>query len=175
MEREIRVSPSFFGRRLTKALLGALLLLTAAPAAAAELHGVVVAVTTGDAITVLDGNRKQHKIRLAGIDAPEKYQPFADGARQNLSKLAFQKQATLDCYRTGGDNRKVCRVSVEGKDIALAQVQAGFAWHYTRFENDQTPSERTAYARAETHARASRWGLWQSDRPVPPWEFRRPR
>jgi len=160
-------------KKMIKGFLGTLLLLTATLAAASELRGVVVGVTDGDTITVLDDSRKQHKVRLAGIDAPEKHQPFGDRARQYLSSLAFKKQATLDCYKTDRYKRQVCRVWVDGKDIALAQVQAGLAWHYKRYEKEQTPSERAAYVQAETDAHSSRIGLWQSERPVPPWEFRR--
>ena len=162
-------------KKMIKGFLGTLLLLTAILAAASELRGVVVGVTDGDTITVLNDNQKQHKIRLAGIDAPEKHQGFGERSRQNLSSLAFKKQVTLDCYKTDQYKRQVCRVWVAGKDVALAQVQAGLAWHYKRFEKEQTPSERAAYARAETDARASRSGLWQSERPVPPWEFRQKR
>lgn len=154
-------------------VLGAFLLLAASIAAGGELHGVVVGVTDGDTITVLDDTRKQHKVRLAGIDAPEKHQGFAETSKQHLANLAWKKQATLDCYKTDQYKRKVCRVWVAGKDIALAQVQAGLAWHYKRFEKEQTPSERASYARAEEDARDLRIGLWQSKRPVPPWEFRR--
>jgi endonuclease YncB( thermonuclease family) len=142
-------------------------------ASAAELRGTVVGIADGDTITVLDGEKKQHKIRLAGIDAPEKHQGFAERSKQNLSNIAFKKQATLDCYKTDQYKRKVCRVHVDGNDIALAQVRAGLAWHYKYFEKEQTATERAAYTRAEDEARASRVGLWQSDRPVPPWEFRR--
>jgi len=160
---------------MIKALVGALLVLAATFAAASEVRGVVVGVADGDTITVLDGDRKQHKVRLAGIDAPEKHQGFAERSKQHLASLAIKKQATLDCYKTDQYKRRVCRVWVEGKDVALAQVQAGLAWHYKRFEKEQTPSERADYAKAENDARASRGGLWQSDHPVPPWEFRRQR
>lgn len=158
---------------MTRVIVGALLLLAALHTTAAELRGVVVGIAEGDTLTVLDGDNKQHRIRLAGIDAPEKQQTFFKKSRQNLSDLAFKKQATLDCYRTDGLKRKVCRVSINGKDVALAQVQAGLAWHYKQFEKEQTPSERAAYARAEADARASRIGLWQHERPVAPWDFRR--
>lgn len=160
---------------MIKGFLGTLLLLTATLSAASELRGLVVGVTDGDTITVLDGNQNQHKIRLAGIDAPEKRQGFAERSRQHLSGLTFEKQATLDCYKTDRYKRQVCRVWVEGKDVALAQVQAGLAWHYKRYEKEQTPSEREGYAQAEADARASRMGLWQAVRQVPPWEFRRQR
>lgn len=158
---------------MTNSFLAALLFVTASLASAAELRGVVIDVTDGDILTVLDDSRKRHKIRIAGIDAPEKHQPFAQRARERLSELTFKKQATLDCYKTDAYKRRVCRVRVAGKDVALAQVQAGLAWHYKHFEKEQTPSERAAYARAEDDARASRIGLWQLERPVPPWEFRR--
>jgi endonuclease YncB( thermonuclease family) len=121
---------------------------------------------------VLDGDKRQHKIRLAGIDAPERHQGFAERSKQNLSALTFKKQVTLDCYKIDRYKRKVCRIQVEGKDVALAQVQVGLAWHYKQFEKEQKILERTTYAKAEDDARTSRIGLWQSDKPMPPWEFR---
>src|SRR5687768_8777528 len=120
-------------------LLAVFLLLAPGLVSAAELRGTVVGVSDGDTITVLDADRRQHKIRLAGIDAPERHQGFAERSKQNLSSLAFKKQATLDCYKTDPYKRKVCRVQVDGKDVALAQVRSGLAWHYKRFENEQTP------------------------------------
>ena len=157
---------------MTKTLLAALLITAAALTSAAELRGTVVGVSDGDTIAVLDGSHKQHKIRLAGIDAPEKHQGFAQRSREHLSNLAFKKAATLDCYKTDQYRRKVCRVWVDGVDVALAQVRAGLAWHYKQFQSEQKPTERTSYAKAEDDARASRRGLWQSEKPVPPWEFR---
>ena len=158
---------------MARALLTVLLLTAATLACATEIVGRVVAVADGDTITVLDAEKKQHRIRLAGIDAPEKYQPFAHRSSENLSALTFKKQATLDCYKTDPFKRKVCRVSVGGRDVALAQVQAGLAWHYKQYEKEQKPSERAAYASAEAEARASGIGLWKQERPVAPWDFRR--
>jgi endonuclease YncB( thermonuclease family) len=157
-----------------RGVLAVLLFLIVSLSPAAELRSVVVVgVTDGDTITVRDGERAQYKVRLAGIDAPEKHQGFAERSKQHLSTLAFKKSAIVDCYKTDQYKRKVCRVWVDGKDVALAQVQAGLAWHYKRFEKEQTPSERVIYALAEEEARASRIGLWQSNQPVQPWEFRR--
>ena len=161
---------------MTRIAAGALALmfpLLLAEACAAELRSVmVVGVTDGDTITVRDA-KQNYKVRLAGIDTPEKGQPFAKRAHQNLSNLAHEKQAIVDCYKTDQYKRKVCRVWVGGNDIALAQLQAGLAWYYKRFENEQTPRERVAYAQAEDDARLRKRGLWQDTKPVPPWEFRR--
>ena len=160
---------------MTKSLLGVLFLAAATLATAAELRGVmVVGVTDGVTITVRDG-KQNYKVRLAGIDTPEKGQPFAKRAHQNLSNLAHEKQAIVDCYKTDQYKRKVCRVWVGGNDIALAQLQAGLAWHFKRFENDQTQRERVAYAQAQDEARLRKWGLWHDKEPVPPWEFRKKR
>jgi endonuclease YncB( thermonuclease family) len=160
---------------VTRVFLGALLLVAATLASAAELRSVmVVGVTDGGTITVRDG-KQNYKIRLAGINTPEKGQPFAKRAHQNLSNVAHEKQAIVDCYKTDQYKLKVCRVWVGGNDIALAQVQAGLAWHYKRFENEQTARGRVAYAQAEDEARMRKRGLWQDKEPVPPWEFRRKR
>jgi endonuclease YncB( thermonuclease family) len=158
--------------RLPAFAFGFLSTLAAGVAAAENLRGVVIAVTTGSTLTVQDADRKQHRVRLAGIDPPEKGQGFHERSRQHLSELTLKKQAQLDCYRVDGSKRRVCRASVNGRDVALAQVQAGLAWHYKRFEKEQTASERAAYSRAEEQARAARIGLWQSEKPVPPWQFR---
>jgi endonuclease YncB( thermonuclease family) len=66
---------------------------------AAVLDGRVVSVADGDTITLLDSNQQQHKIRLAGIDAPEKAQPYGQRSQQQLSELAFGKDAKADCYK----------------------------------------------------------------------------
>ena len=65
------------------------------------------------------------------------------------------------------------KVLVNGADAGLNQIQSGLAWHYKRYEREQSPEDRVAYARAEEKARAERRGLWRDPRPVPPWEFRR--
>src|SRR5262245_48630725 len=99
---------------MIRAVLTAFLFLGAALATAAEVRGTVVAVADGDTITVQDENKKQHKIGLAGIDAPEKGQGFAQRSKENLAKLAMKKQAVCDCYKVDQYKRRVCRVKVEG-------------------------------------------------------------
>ena len=71
------------------------------------LEGWIVGVADGDTITLLDNNRQQHKIRLAGIDAPEKAQPFGQRSKQHLAELAFGKDAKADCYKVDRYDRDV--------------------------------------------------------------------
>ena len=136
------------------------------------LEGRVVNVADGDTITLLDGNRQQHKIRLAGIDAPEKGQAYGQRSKQHLSELAFGKDAKADCYKVDRYDRDVCTVYVNGQDIGLAQLDAGLAWWFRKYAHEQLPRDRIDYEAAEDRAAADRIGLWQDANPVPPWEWR---
>lgn len=171
--------PSIPNRVLLCSLLA---LLLAAPARAAELHGTVVGVADGDSITVLDAAHRRHKVRLAAIDAPERRQPFGTRAKQNLSALVLGRNVTViwdkrDRYRRiiGKVLAPECAHSTcqETIDAGLAQISAGYAWHYRRYAKEQSLRERQHYAVAEHTARKKQEGLWQDSDPVAPWEFRR--
>lgn len=113
-----------------------------------------------------------HKIRLAGIDAPERAQPFGDRSRQHLARLVFRQVVFIDAAGQDRYGRVIGKVLLNGQDVNLAQVQAGMAWHYKRYEQDQSPADRRLYRDAEDSARSARRGLWQDVAPVAPWEFR---
>ncbi|MBZ8144085.1 nuclease, partial [Rubrivivax gelatinosus] len=134
-----------------------------------------------DTLTVLfvDGQAKSpRRVRLSGIDAPEKAQAFGMVARAQLSELAFGRVGHLDCRTTDQYGRSVCMVRIEGVDVGLRMVELGLAWHYKRYARSQPPGEAASYAAAEIAARAARAGLWRelgsSATPVPPWDWRRP-
>lgn len=136
------------------------------------LQGTVVGISDGDTITVLDGSKAQHKIRLAGIDAPEKSQAFGERSKQHLSNLIFGKIVTVDWNKNDKYGRTVGKVIVNGQDANLSQVQAGMAWHYKQYEKEQSAPDRTSYAQAELDARTRRIGLWHDAVQIPPWDFR---
>ena len=137
------------------------------------LEGQVVGVAEGDTLTLLDDNRQQHRIRLAGIDASEKAQPFGPRSKQHLPELAFGKDARADCYMVDRYDRDVCTVYVDGKDVGLAQIDAGLACWFRKYAHEQLPNDRINHEAAEDRAAADRVGLWQDAKPVPPWEWRR--
>lgn len=141
-------------------------------AAAAQLTGKVVGVLDGDTIEVLDSSKHPHRIRLTGIDAPEKAQPFGQRSKEHLSGLVFGKQVAIDGGKTDKYGRTVGKVLVNGVDVNLSQVLAGFAWHYKQYASEQPPGDRAAYAQAEEGARASHAGLWRDPKPMPPWSWR---
>lgn len=110
-------------------LLAATLL--ACPSYADTLQGRVVAVTDGDTVTVLDADNTQFKIRLMGIDAPEKKQAFGSKSKESLSSLVFNKQVTIEYSKHDRYGRTIGKIIVDGVDANLEQVKVGMAWHGT--------------------------------------------
>lgn len=131
----------------------------------AILTGRVVSVADGDTLTMLV-NRQQHKIRLNGIDAPEKGQAFGTKSKDLLSKLTFQKTVTVRLKEKDKYGRWIADVTAEGVDVNRAIVEAGLAWHYKKYSDDSTLDA------IEKSARAARIGLWADASPIPPWEYR---
>ena len=126
----------------------------------------------GDTIEVLDATKTPRRIRLEGIDAPEKAQPFSARSKQHLSDQVFGKQVEVQSNKTDKYGRTVGKVMIGGKDANLDQVRSGFAWHYKEYQKEQSASDRLAYANAETSARNKQSGLWNDPKPMPPWEWR---
>ena len=139
------------------------------------IEGIVVAISDGDTITVLDAEKVQHKIRLGGIDAPEKKQAFGTRSKQSLSDLTFSKLVTVETSKQDRYGREVGKIMVDGVDANLEQVQRGFAWHYKAYQLEQSGTDRKLYDFAESEARAARRGLWSDAVPIPPWDWRKGR
>ena len=149
---------------------------------AATLSGLVVGVHDGDTIIVLDAERQQHKVRLAGIDAPEGRQPFGTRSRQHLAGLVYRQSVNVEWSKVDRYGRIVGKVLTVAPclmapcplalDANLAQITAGMAWHYKEYEREQLPADRAAYAHAEKDARDRRAGIWADGDAIPPWEWR---
>jgi len=152
--------------------LGVTLLVTSITLAS-TLQGRVVGIADGDTVTVLDASNIQWKIRLMGIDAPEKKQAFGNRSKQYLSDLVYNKQVTVEYSKKDRYGRTVGKVVVDGVDANFEQVKAGMAWHYKKYQNEQTDDDRLRYAQAEERARAEKRGLWIDAEPTPPWDFRK--
>ena len=137
------------------------------------LTGKVVKITDGDTLYVLDTNYKEHKIRLAGIDAPERKQAYGLASRKHLASIVAGKQVTVEYEKRDRYGRIVGKVLLDGMDVCLEQVKAGFAWHYKKYQHEQSLEDQRLYADAENKARYERLGLWRENNPNPPWEYRR--
>jgi endonuclease YncB( thermonuclease family) len=115
---------------LNRSIIGlAIYALCACLAQAEILRGKVVKIADGDTLTVLDKSNRQHKVRLIGIDAPERKQPFGTVSRQNLADLVFGKEVAVEWHKQDRYQRVLGKVLLDGQDVNLKQVKAGLAWH----------------------------------------------
>lgn len=166
----------------TASILLPLLLLVSISAGAETLTGKVVGVADGDTVTVLDADYQQHKIRLSGIDAPERSQAFGQRSKESMSALVFGKDVDVQWNKRDRYRRIVGKVMVQPSDCptcpktldaGLAQVTIGLAWWYQKYAKDQSAEDAGRYEFAEHEARAKRAGLWGDAHPTPPWDWRK--
>jgi len=134
--------------------------------AAEPVEWKVVSVHDGDTLTAVDASNTQHKVRLAGIDAPETKQPFGTKARERLAELTLRKVVRVNVHSHDQYGRLVADIEAAGQGVNKRMVADGMAWHYARYSKD------AGLAAAEREARAARRGLWADKAPVPPWEWR---
>ena len=166
-----RLIPALTGKNHLKIiLLGVAILLSVMASADANISGRVVGVADGDTLTVLDDANQQYKIRLAGIDAPEKVQPFGQVGKQRLAELCFNKHATVDVVNTDRYGRTVGDVTCDGLHANAEMVRGGNAWVYRHYDK----GFESFYALEEA-AKEAKLGLWADDNPTPPWEWRHSR
>lgn len=137
-----------------------------------QIPGKIVGVTDGDTVTLLDSANVQYKIRLAGIDSPEKDQPFGMACKGRLSELVFNKIVLVVASKQDRYGRLVGKIIVNGVDANLEQIKSGCGWHYKQYQNEQYSEDRINYGDAEIEARVNKVGLWADSNPVPPWEWR---
>jgi endonuclease YncB( thermonuclease family) len=140
------------------------------------LTGPVVGIADGDTLTVLEvaGDvRMQRKVRLSGIDAPEKKQPFGNVSKQALSDLVWDKTVSVEWSKADRYGRIIGKVLVDGKDVNIEMVRLGMAWVYRKYLGELEPADQDAYLAAERAAVADQRGLWRDPEPIPPWEWRK--
>ena len=148
-------------------ITAAVVLVITASLHADELRGKVVSIADGDTITVLDAEKVQHKIRLQGIDAPEKKQAFGAKSKERMSEKVGGEEVVVQWKEKDRYGRILGEVMLDKRHINLEMVQDGLAWHYTNY------SKSKELAKAEAEARMGKKGLWVDKEPVPPWEFRK--
>lgn len=125
----------------------------------------VIGIVDGDTVDILVNNSPL-RLRLNGIDTPEKGQPFGDRAKDELSALIggkFVRYAVRDKDRY---NRSIADIYIGGQYVNLWLVQQGLAWHYVAYSDDPQ------LAAAEEAAKAAKRGLFSDPRRVAPWNWR---
>lgn len=130
-----------------------------------DFSGKCVAVIDGDTVDVMH-NGKAERIRLEGIDAPEKSQAFGQKAKQIASSIVYGKDVAIQDKGKDKYGRTIGIVVIGNYTLNATMVRSGFAWHYKQYSKDPQ------LAQFEELARKEKKGLWQDPNPVAPWDYR---
>jgi len=134
---------------------------------ASDFPAKVIHVTDGDTITVLNAANEHVKIRLNGIDCPEKSQAFGNKAKQFTKNLVGGQTVTIQAYDQDRYGRTIGDVVLEdGRNLSQELVKAGYAWWFFKYSDDEQ------LGILEVKAKIGKVGLWADKNPVPPWIFR---
>lgn len=127
----------------------------------------VIKIVDGDTYDILLDNNITRRIRMEGIDAPERKMPFYQVAKDYLGKLCYGQIVRIKHTDTDRNGRWVATTFVaDGSELGLLMIKAGYAWHFKKYSADKE------LARAELSARTNRVGLWADPFPIAPWEWR---
>lgn len=133
-----------------------------------KYSGKVISIIDGDTYDILLQGNRTIRVRMEGIDAPEKGMPFYRVSKNHLSELCFNEKVKI--IVTGiDDNNRILAYSyiADGKELGQEMVKEGMAWHFKKYNSDSVLSN------LEIEARKSKKGIWIDDNPMPPWENRR--
>lgn len=131
-----------------------------------SFSGQCVSVTDGDTVRVLRENR-EIRVRLYGIDCPEKGQAYGTQAKKFTSGRVFGKNLRVEVMDIDRYGRTVGKLFVKSTYVNREIIRAGFAWHYKKYSSDADLAD------AEKAARAAKRGLWADPKAQPPWEWRK--
>ena len=145
----------------------------------ADFDAEVINIIDGDTIDVQDSSGEKLRIRLLGIDAPEKLQPFGKESMLYLKKIINGKSVSIISkpdknkpYTRGYYKRVIGKVVLNTRDINLEMIKKGMAWHFKKYKKSQPIDDRQSYNKAESESRKKYIGLWSEDSPLPPWKWR---
>ena len=158
-------------KKQARLVLLTLILLLTTPCFSWGWSGEVVGITGGDTITVLNNKTlKDVKIRLYGIDTPERGQAFSKRAKQFTSKLVYGKVVEVKVMATDRYGRTVAMIYADKTLLNEELIKAGLAWVY--WQHCHHPICET-WKGFQIGARFDKRGLWADPDRIPPWEYRR--
>jgi endonuclease YncB( thermonuclease family) len=135
---------------------------------ASNFSAPVIAVIDGDTIEVLH-DRHSERIRLNGIDCPEKGQAYGHKAKDAVADLVFGKQVILQTYGLDKYGRTIADVQLhDGTNVNQRLVKDGWCWWYRKYAPGNAELEKL-----EKDARDAKKGVWADSAPVPPWIYRK--
>ena len=134
----------------------------------ADFSGSVVAVLDGDTVEVLNGHHAE-RIRLSGIDCPEKDQAYGKRAKHAASVLAFGKEVIVQTHGKDKYKRTLADVLLlDGTNVNHQLVKEGWCWWYRKYAPGDAVLEGL-----EKEAREAKKGFWVDPAPIPSWVYRK--
>jgi micrococcal nuclease len=134
---------------------------------AETFEGKCIRILDGDTIEVLR-NRQPVKVRLEGVDCPEKRQAFGKKAKEFTASLVFQQQVEVAWTKKDRYGRILGSVKLSnGCELNEEIVRQGYGWWYRQY------SRNLRLGQLEAKARLEHLGLWNVDGAVAPWLFRK--
>lgn len=131
------------------------------------LEGKVIKIVDGDTFDLLMDNNITIRIRMNGIDCPERKQDYNQVCKDALAQYIFAKNINLETFGKDRYRRTIANVFYKNENINLMMIQNGFAWHYKKYSSDPIMSK------AEEDARYAKIGLWIRDHAIAPWDYRK--
>ena len=131
------------------------------------LEGICVGVSDGDSLHLELPDGERVRVRLYGIDAPEKDQECALAARKKLGKLIYDKEIRVEVLDVDKYGRYVGKVYAGARYVNRFMLKEGLAWHYKHYAADDE-----LLAEAEARAKAAGRGIWSTESPCRPRIFR---
>jgi endonuclease YncB( thermonuclease family) len=136
------------------------------------IDGEVTSVISGDSFFIKLENGRKFPVKLQGIAAPERRQPYATESRQRLSERVMSKNVRVFFRFTDALGRVLGKIIIAGEDIGLSQISYGHAWFYRTFPNELLDDDLLLYTEEEAAAKKDKIGLWKDNSPVAPWTYR---
>ncbi len=131
-------------------------------------NGFVIGIIDGDTYDLLLEDKTTIRIRMDGIDAPEKGMPFYKVSKKYLSDLCFNKNIVYLQTDVDAHKRVVAKTYLEdGRECGEELIKAGLAWHFKKYSTERKLSD------LEIDARYKKLGIWSDPRPIAPWEIRK--
>jgi endonuclease YncB( thermonuclease family) len=132
-----------------------------------RMEGRVVKILDGDTYDLLVSDEQVFRIRMNGIDAPEKGQAYGQKAKEYLGQLCFKQTIRVQWYSKDRNGRYIADSYLpDGRSLSLEMIRAGYAWHFKKYSGD------TILSNAEIKARQQHIGLWVDTKPETPWDYR---
>lgn len=132
-----------------------------------SVDAVVTKIIDGDSIKAKDKDGKEYEIQIEGTDAPESKQPYGKESTDALRVMLADHPIRVTWQKKDNFERLLAQVHVGDKHINSEMIREGHAWHFKRYNQ----SEQLAACEAE--AKKEKRGLWRTENPQAPWDYRK--